>query len=474
MVGQKKFFFSSFLSRDDGSQHGQQSELQDMPIESTSGTNGIGINGEAENSEILREDLEPSERDDGISMPEEYKTPIEGEAKSVPDPLEVQETLEEYVETVTDLESLSSQKDPKWVYENCEAPKVPQSYVKIAEAIFPLKVEEFFILFFSEEATDFVKSYHESCKDKDFRVSSWHTHNEFGHARDVFFQHPINIYFGAKFCSCQEVQKYRVYRDSHLVIETSQVVRDVPYGDYFSVEGLWDVERDENNSNSCTLRFYVGVDFSKKTMWKGKIEQSTMDEARETYSTWRKNADELLKQKNVEKEAFMHDADNVIPNGEANEERLPSQRSVEHGDVKQPADDTLNRSRGRIVSSLAESLVKLYSYIKSQSEIPVLLIVVFALILLVTQMSIVVLLSRAQEVKVIPESTAAEYMRSSSCDSSGTILDKKVQNVKEEMFIIETMVEKMRGEHGLLKAQLRELEKMQLITRQKKSEQCVL
>lgn len=33
------------------------------------------------------------------------------------------------------------------------------------------------------------------------------------------------------------------------------------------LQGLWDVVAD--SSNSCTLRVYVNVAFSKKTMWKG-------------------------------------------------------------------------------------------------------------------------------------------------------------------------------------------------------------
>ncbi|XP_040938728.1 protein VASCULAR ASSOCIATED DEATH 1, chloroplastic-like [Gossypium hirsutum] len=70
----------------------------------------------------------------------------------------------------------------------------------------------------------------------EFKCSSWCPHDKFGHVRDVSFQHPIKIYFGAKFDSCQEAQKFGIYRNSHLVIETSQGISDVPYGDYFRVE----------------------------------------------------------------------------------------------------------------------------------------------------------------------------------------------------------------------------------------------
>ncbi|XP_052879393.1 protein VASCULAR ASSOCIATED DEATH 1, chloroplastic-like [Gossypium arboreum] len=99
-----------------------------------------------------------------------------------------------------------------------------------------IKVEEFFNLFLSDNAVNFVKSFHRRCGDKEFKCSSWCPHDKFGHVRDVSFQHPIKIYFGAKFDSCQEAQKFRIYRNSHLVIETSQGISDVPYGDYFRVE----------------------------------------------------------------------------------------------------------------------------------------------------------------------------------------------------------------------------------------------
>ncbi|TYH95721.1 hypothetical protein ES332_A12G126500v1 [Gossypium tomentosum] len=123
-----------------------------------------------------------------------------------------------------------------WKPENCDTPKVAECFTKVAETKFAIKVEEFFNLFLSDNAVNFVKSFHRRCGDKEFKCSSWCPHDKFGHVRDVSFQHPIKIYFGAKFDSCQEAQKFGIYRNSHLVIETSQGISDVPYGDYFRVE----------------------------------------------------------------------------------------------------------------------------------------------------------------------------------------------------------------------------------------------
>lgn len=150
---------------------------------------------------------------------------------------------------------------------------VPECYTKVAEAQFPvvlicflkitatelkffnyddnytsdlcvqIKVEDFFNYFFSDNAVNFMESFHKSCGDKgrklgtkqdlyilniyffsfsnflslifmgdqfihfmffssvmlyflEFKCNSWYPHENFGHARDVSFQHPIKIYFG--------------------------------------------------------------------------------------------------------------------------------------------------------------------------------------------------------------------------------------------------------------------------------------
>lgn len=42
------------------------------------------------------------------------------------------------------------------------------------------------------------------------------------------------------------------------------------HGFYVNYQGLWSVERDKDESKECcTLRVYVNVAFSKKTIWKG-------------------------------------------------------------------------------------------------------------------------------------------------------------------------------------------------------------
>ncbi|PPE00158.1 hypothetical protein GOBAR_DD02811 [Gossypium barbadense] len=72
-----------------------------------------------------------------------------------------------------------------------------------------IKVEEFFNLFFSDNAVNFIESFHRRCGDKEFKCSSWCPYDKFGH---------YHFYFGQS------------------VIETPQEISDVPYGDYFRGE----------------------------------------------------------------------------------------------------------------------------------------------------------------------------------------------------------------------------------------------
>ncbi|XP_058221721.1 protein VASCULAR ASSOCIATED DEATH 1, chloroplastic isoform X1 [Rhododendron vialii] len=490
IAGGRKYFFTSFLSRDEAfkliwdgwCQYGNGSKECTDSLDSKSELN-IEENGElgtekAMGSKHLEYESDSSKRQRDIPVLEDPKLPLEGE-DGIVSSLGVQDNVEEDAEPAVNNDSSSSRKSLAWVEENSDAPKVPDCFTKVAESKFPIRVEEFFNLFFSDDAVDFLESFHRSCGDKDFRCSSWYPHDNFGHARDTSFKHPIKLYLGAKFGSCQEVQKFRVYRNSHLVIETSQEVNDVPYGDYFRVEGLWDVERHgDGPAMSCIVRIYANVAFSKKTMWKGKIVQNTLDETRDAYAIWIKNAHELLKQKNLEKEERGSVADFIIKgqvheDGEAetvavrsqgtSEVRMP-QISLDSVDEKERVGDPL-RVTLNVVTSVAslfrEAVVNFSSSLKSQSQVTVLLVMAFAVILLLMQLSIVVLLTRPQQIQLI---TQADYTGASSgviAQTPETMmawLEKRIHHLKDEMLTIETLLEKMQHEHTFLKAQLNDLE----------------
>ncbi|CAK9229334.1 unnamed protein product [Sphagnum troendelagicum] len=191
-------------------------------------------------------------------------------------------------EATTSTTSISGHHhSPKWEPEEIDAPALGDGYRTLAESEFAVDVEEFYQLFFSDEAIGFVKNFHTKCGDQDFRCTQWAKHRHFGHARDISFRHPIKFYFGPKSTYCHESQRFRVYRNNHLVLETSQQMTDIPYGDYFRVEVRWDVERLFGRGRChCFVRVSLDVSFLKKTIWRSKIEQGTFDESKGAYNTW--------------------------------------------------------------------------------------------------------------------------------------------------------------------------------------------
>ncbi|KAK9273162.1 hypothetical protein L1049_017969 [Liquidambar formosana] len=494
LAGGKKHFFASFLSRDEAFkiindgwlQHGNGAkavtEQQESISESSNQENGLVVFEKVRSFKNPVNELDSVDRNKDAPTLNDSNLPPKVEDNIMSTTVsELQENIEEEAEPILNSDSSSSGKTLTWKQENSDAPKIPEYYTKVAEIKFPIKVEEFFSFFFSDDAVNFVESFHRSSGDKDFRCTSWYPHDKFGHARDVSFQHPIKLYFGAKFGSCQEVQKFRVYRNSHLVVETSQEINDVPYGDYFRVEGLWDVERDGDESKECCiLRVYVNVAFSKKTVWKGKIVQSTLEECREAYASWINIAHELLKQKNLEKRGEGDPDAGMIQNDRVHFERHvengePSERSHEANDpirIPQMSDSRDDQQVGKhlqgnliyttsIVSLFKESMVKFYASLKSQSYLPLLLVITFAVILLLMQLSIVVLLSRPQQVHVISQADYMNVMGSGAAERSSEALawlEKQIHHLKDEMLMVEYRIEKMRHEHTLLKAQLENLE----------------
>ncbi|XVF33627.1 hypothetical protein REPUB_Repub17cG0184200 [Reevesia pubescens] len=393
-AGGRKYFFASFLSRDEAFkiindgwvQHGngakEITEQQEFTSESSGQENRFVAIEKVNRSKNPINDLESTDRDEDVPTSSESKVPSSSENDAEVGPESVINTGSSVV-----VETCS------WKPENCDAPKVPEYFIKVAETKFPIKVDEFFNLYFSDNAVNFIESFHRRCGDKEFRCSSWCPHDKFGHVRDVSFQHPIKIYFGAKFGSCHEAQKFRVYRNSHLVMETSQEINDVPYGDYFRVEALWDVERDSDGpQEGSILRVYVNVAFSKKTVWKGKIVQSTLEECREAYATWIDMAHEILKQ-NIDKQGGVDLSGSSTESSELQIEREvatkePSERSHKNSDsldVNQRIGNLLQGSlinASSIASLLQELLRKSCSYLKSQGHISLLLAVAFAVIFL--------------------------------------------------------------------------------------------
>lgn len=484
VAGGKKYFFGSFLSRDEAyrliidgwAQHssGDKTFLDcaELKTDATTQDNAL-VTLESSRESNHSSDFSPSlDRNKDSNILEECKPLLNGS-----NDIGIAEKLPEVTENGEG--SLFRGEPLNWQPEDVDAPKIPGHFTIVGEAKFPVNVEVFFNLFISDSSFEFLHDFHRRCGDKDFHCTPWRKHVQFGHARDVSFSHPVNIYIGERFGQCNEVQKFRVYRNSHLVIETAQQISDVPYGDYFQVEGIWEVVCNNDEDNGCILRVYSNVTFSKRTMFKGKIEQSTRDECREVCANWIKFAHELLRQKKTAQ----------LEGSVCNNTRLIQDKCVESEgylklegtsetlhqgitpNITEIVPDTKNFSEQidnpmqemlkyflSLASTLKASWDALVSYIRSQKHFSASLVVAFAVVIILTQISIILLLSKAPKVHVITH----ENFVGSPVSSSENIewLEKRFNYLHEEMFILENRMERMRHEYSLLKAHLQNLERL--------------
>jgi len=291
-----------------------------------------------------------------------------------------------------------------------------------------------------------------------------------GLVRDVSFMHPIKIYLGAKFATCQEVQKLRLYKNSHFVIQTSQEIADAPYGDHFIVEGIWDVEQDSVDENCCYLRIYINVAFSKRTIFRGKIEQTTKDECREVFGLWIKLGHDLLKQDSSSRlKAASTSANTDVQSEPTLNIENPSENKVAYM-ASAPSDSGLstlvppvehhqqNIERGSLTSTSQELWGSIVSYMRSSQSGPVLAVLLVAIIILMQVIIIVVLARSPKVIMVSPEASASSF--GSYSKESVEWVQKRVSLLSEEMQMAEAHMDKMRHEFAWLKSHLERLERL--------------
>ncbi|KAB2068952.1 hypothetical protein ES319_A08G064600v1, partial [Gossypium barbadense] len=401
-AGGKKFFFASFLSRDEAFKL-----INDGRKQHSTGAKEIKEQQENSSKDPIN-DMESTARDEDVPTSSESNVPSSANGAEL------------VAESVTNTRS-SAPADCSWKPDNSYAPEIPEGFTKVAETKFQMKVEEFFNLYFSDKAVNFIESFHRRCGDKEFSCSSWCPHDKFGHVRDVSFQHPIKlysgmsllsymnlfpciiipaefcIYLGANFGSCQETQKFRIYRNSHLVIEISQEINNVPYGDYFIVEGLWSVERDTNaQREDCILRVYVNLAFTRELVGKVclsrifscfpswyklfyfhvlyfdcKIVQSTLEECREAYATWIA----MIKREAATKDPSERSHNSTDP--------VRTFQISDSSDVNQRIGNLWQGTKASSITYLFREVVrKSYGYLKSHGHISVVLGVAFTVMFL--------------------------------------------------------------------------------------------
>ncbi|TKW34812.1 hypothetical protein SEVIR_2G330400v4 [Setaria viridis] len=469
VAGSKRHFFGSFLTRDEAyriivdgwEQHVSDARLllerQETKSASSSEENGYVL---LEGTKESKQDEDSSQQDRSVNGTAVSSSSADGSDSNINISRKFSK-VEEYgaEDNIIALNPFNFEPVDE------AAPSVPESYTLITESKFQVPVEVLFNFLLSDGSFDFLDDFHKKCGDKDFSCSKWRSDEQGGLVRDVSFLHPIKIYLGAKFGTCQEVQKLRVYKNRHLVIQTSQSIGDAPYGDHFTVEGIWDIEQDSLDGNCCFLRIYLNVAFSKKTIFRGKIEQSTKDECREVFGLWIKLGHDLLKQENNRPKDASGSTNAALQlgateNGEnAVENAVPMASSAQDESGARclitPIQDHQHRAgRDSSVASTSQELWgSLTSYMRSRQLGPVLAVALVAFIILM-QVTIIVLLTRSPQVQMSPHGI------STGSKESIEWVQKRLSLLSEEMQLAEAHMERMRHEFAWLRSHLERLERL--------------
>lgn len=79
---------------------------------------------------------------------------------------------------------------------------------------------------------------------------------------------------------------------------------------------------------------------------------------------------------------------------------------------------------------------------------------------MLVQISIIVLLARPQQIQVIPQPDLRVGVASERGAEAMALVDKRISHLKEEMLMVEIVLEKLQHEHALLKVQLNDLTRL--------------
>ncbi|KAL4443672.1 hypothetical protein ABPG75_011409 [Micractinium tetrahymenae] len=170
------------------------------------------------------------------------------------------------------------------------APPVDAGVQHVLEFDLPCQPADYWCNFLCN-SSDFLSKLHTRRGDTNIRISKWQRHYKVGLVRDLQFVSPVKARIGPPQAMCHQTQRVQVFAGHHLLIETSQVMSDIPYADHFSVESRWDVVP---AGGGCHVTVHVKVPFTKKTLWRGFIEKGTFDSSLEAAHQFKEMALERL------------------------------------------------------------------------------------------------------------------------------------------------------------------------------------
>ncbi|GAB9464153.1 Tectonin beta-propeller repeat-containing protein 1 [Globisporangium polare] len=140
----------------------------------------------------------------------------------------------------------------------------------------------FFDLYYANNTHKRWEGYYKAGGDSEHEYSEWTDSPEFGgQVRTIKYRAQSNSSLGPP--STTATQSQHVYFNNkrenadpdHFVLETKMALHDVPYGDSFTIETVFEVTRE--GDGKLMVRAYIGIPFSKSTMFKGKIASATKE-----------------------------------------------------------------------------------------------------------------------------------------------------------------------------------------------------
>ncbi|TYZ57376.1 hypothetical protein PybrP1_009537 [[Pythium] brassicae (nom. inval.)] len=140
----------------------------------------------------------------------------------------------------------------------------------------------FFDLYYADSALKLWEGYHKAGGDSEHEVGEWTDSAEFGgQVRTIKFRAQSNSSLGPPSTTATQTQhvSFSSKRDGAdpdlLVVETKMALHDIPYGDSFHIETLYEINREADGK--LLARAYIGIPFSKSTMFKSKIASATKE-----------------------------------------------------------------------------------------------------------------------------------------------------------------------------------------------------
>lgn len=140
----------------------------------------------------------------------------------------------------------------------------------------------FFDLYYANGTQSRWAGYYQASGDAEHDVSDWVDSPEHGgQIRTIKYRAQSNSSLGPPSTLATQSQhvlfssKRDVADPDHFVVESKLALHDVPYGDSFTVETVFEISREVDGK--LLARAYIGVPFSKSTMFKSKIASATKD-----------------------------------------------------------------------------------------------------------------------------------------------------------------------------------------------------